>query len=412
MVKQDLPNKVDPDDLLPHQYSVWLYRQRIPSQRFIEDIAETMEKPLIVNDDDEIIDGVRRWLAGLVLGWETIEVIKKSYSSVEAEKQAILRHNDDRDETFSQKMRVALVYEKVVAPILEKRMKEGKSLDEQDDPLLESSEGDTTDAIVADRVGWGETKYWQAKKIWEAKESGDSEAGGVTSNLDDGEVSVNKAYETLNESDEDEDDDDLAPTNMGTLVGEGIPLEEIEFNIVNEEQAAVVVSCDKLLRLFRKIRLPSELRNTQFIHLRFSEHEMSIETTGRQLAFRTTNETSIVRSEYSIHSDFFRKFTMARQNSVGISVMMDKVIEYLDKFAGGRVRLQFHAESNEQLASAILITDGGVQTHLKSPMRWENPSPHSFESTEEFLRHELPVWIPEYKQLADRENKELAEFIL
>jgi len=210
-----------------------------------------MEEPLVINEDGEIIDGVRRWLAVLELNWDSIEFIEKSYSSVEAEQEAILRYNDDRDETFSQKMRVALEYEKVIAPRLEKRMKAGKSLDEQeDDPILNSDEGATTLEIASDRVDWGKSKYRQAKAIWEAKESGDKQAIELVAELDDkdGDISVNGAYEKLEESGE----GGTIPETRGKAAPKEVAKEKI--NIEEPVRAAFPTIVYRFKQLLNRVR--------------------------------------------------------------------------------------------------------------------------------------------------------------
>lgn len=217
----------DPTTLTPHPYNAKLYRQTTPSERFIQDIAVKMEEKPIINEDDEIIDGVRRWLASLELGWDSIDVIERSYPSFEAEKAAILRHNDDRNETFSQKVRVALRYKEEVAPVLEKRMKAGKSANEiEEHPLLESNEGDTANELAADLVGWGGTKLWQAEKIWEARHDSNDAiaelARELVQSLDDPEdkTSVNRAKEKLDQERERQEFED--PVRWSELNSAGL----------------------------------------------------------------------------------------------------------------------------------------------------------------------------------------------
>ena len=166
-----MPADMDPDKLDPHPYNVWIYKQEEREEatpRFTADIQEGgIEQPLVVNEDNEIIDGVRRWMAAKELELPQVPVEKRSYDTLEDEKLAILRHNDDRNETELQKVREGLMYENLVAPKMENRIEAGDVIDD-DDPLLDLTEGDnaTTREIVADRVGWSGTTYYKARYLW------------------------------------------------------------------------------------------------------------------------------------------------------------------------------------------------------------------------------------------------------
>ncbi|MUV60615.1 ParB/RepB/Spo0J family partition protein [Halobacterium sp. CBA1126] len=166
-----MPADVDPDNLEPHPYNEWIYRQEDldeATRRFVADIDEGgIEQPLVVNEDYEIIDGVRRWMAARKLDLSHVPVEERSYGSKEEERLAILRHNDDRHETSLQKVREGLMYEKLVAPQMQDRIEAGDTIDD-DDPLLDLTEGTnaTTREIVADRVGWSGTTYYKARYLW------------------------------------------------------------------------------------------------------------------------------------------------------------------------------------------------------------------------------------------------------
>lgn len=199
-------------DLEPHPFNRDLFRQEKPSSRFIQSVDEELENPIIINHDGEILDGVRRWKAAKELGWQTIQVDKRDYESSEGEKLAILRHNDDREETYSQKMRVALQYEDLVAPIMEKRIHKSNQVEladlSEDSPQLELAEADgkTTREIVGDRIGWSGSKYYHAKRIWEVAKGEDDVSQEITDlgeelvkSLDKDDESVYGAWKTINE---------------------------------------------------------------------------------------------------------------------------------------------------------------------------------------------------------------------
>lgn len=168
-------------ELRKHPISKEIYDQTTDdiSDRFIQDIeANGVEEPIIINEDDRILDGIRRWMAAKrVDDIDSIECIVRSY---EDEEKAILRLNDDRAETFRQKMEVATRYKEKAEDALRERMELGKSLDELDpeeDPAQEFAEGENATAmeLAADRVGWSDETFRKALKIWTRAEEG---AGG------------------------------------------------------------------------------------------------------------------------------------------------------------------------------------------------------------------------------------------
>lgn len=374
----------DPETLYPHPYNARLYRQRTPNQRFIEDVDEKMEDPLVINEDGEIIDGVRRWLAVLALDKDSVEVDERSYASYEEEKEAILRHNDDRDETFSQKMRVALQYEELVVPILEKRMKAGTSLDQQDDdPMLKSDEGATALELAGDRVDWGKDKYRHAKAIWEAKESGDKSAAKLVRQLDDDDISVNKAYQELTEDQGKGGQGEVPDEQRGITLSKGVPVDKIEADIEDPEQASFVLNGKKFNSLLGQIRISGSIQkiDDQFIHLNVSEDGLRMKAVSE---VESVDKTEELRFENLVPPSYFYQYTRT-QESIGISLLIDDLLSYLGILGLPRdLRFQFHGEPDNQLASALFITDGYTQIFLHSPSKWMDAQ-----------LDDPPEWIPE-----------------
>lgn len=178
------------DELEPHEFSTKIFDQDIPNGRFIQSIKEGLEKPLIITESGEVIDGVRRLKAAQVLDWSDIDVEVRSYDDERQRREAILRHNDNREETFSQKVRVALEFEELIAPVMEERMKRGTGVNKSDlnngDILIRAAQGGkkTTRDLVGDRVGWSGDTYRRAKKIWEAANNGEWREDNETIQLD------------------------------------------------------------------------------------------------------------------------------------------------------------------------------------------------------------------------------------
>ena len=160
------------DKLELHDFSKKIFDQDPPNGRFIQNIKDGLEKPLIINEDDEVIDGVRRLKAANILDWDEIDVHVQSFSDEGEEKLAILRHNDYRTETFSQKVSIALKFQKLVASDMKTKMQNDKMLSEpkldDGDLLLQAAEGEnnTTRCLAVDRANWSRGKHRQVKKIW------------------------------------------------------------------------------------------------------------------------------------------------------------------------------------------------------------------------------------------------------
>ncbi|MFC6786401.1 ParB N-terminal domain-containing protein [Halobaculum halobium] len=225
-------------DLEPHPFSEELFKQDEPSSRFIQSIDEELENPIIVNQDGLILDGVRRWKAATALDWDSIPVDTRDYGSTEMEQLAILRHNDDREETFSQKMRIALQYKELVAPMMEKRIEQSEKVDfadlSENSPQLDlaDAEGKTTRELVGDRIGWSGSKFYYARKVWEAAEGGENYSSDISDfakelvkDLDGDKKSVYGAWTDLKERIERESS---SPTNE-------VPWNSIEkANLLNE----------------------------------------------------------------------------------------------------------------------------------------------------------------------------------
>lgn len=353
-------HELNPTNLSPHPYSVRIYRQRVPSKRFIEDIADQMEKPLVVNEEDEIIDGVRRWLAVLELEQNVISAIEKPYPSVEAEKEAILRHNDDREESFSQKMRVALDYEEMIAPRLEERMEAGQSLEEQDDdPLLKSKEGETALEFAANRVGWGQTKYWQAKAVWDARESGDDQARNLVTKLDDGEISVNRAYEDLQDTTKEIRDEDYIPRG---LTDEDVYADE-KRESYGPIQASFETSSSQFGRLLDKTAPYQKLEGTSDDD---QKPDIHLEVRSGAIQMATAEQPGVIQSSHSFSEEFFEDVSLEADSPVGI-VLPNELAELMLGMMNRDIRIELRGSNESHLAEAFIMTDGSLYTWIDAP---------------------------------------------
>ena len=213
--------KIDTSALEPHEFNRHLYRQNTPTERFIDDIKENgIVSPIAVTSANKILDGTRRYLAA-----KEIESIDKvpvrviNTSDRYEERSLILALNDDRDETFEQKVRVAIEYKQQIGPKLQERQKKGKSIEHlDDDPAKNFAAGEKAETrkLVADRVGWSHTTLSYALAIWG---SDCNRRDRLIELLNMDKITIHKAYRELESMGEvgsdsndidDEDDQDAA----------------------------------------------------------------------------------------------------------------------------------------------------------------------------------------------------------
>ena len=225
---------VSVDEIEPADANLDLRPPVQQSERFIRNLDENgLEQPIIVDEDGSIVDGKRRWRAAMMLGYEYIEVTRRSYQSEEELRCSILAVHDTLNEPFIYKARAAKEYIELVAPALEERMKAGKPLDELDeDPLMDvmeevehpnmiSYEGQSVSRyeLAGEYVGWGPQKTKQALDILEEVDNGNEDAKKQIERMaaDDVRESVNSAHAKLfpntRGSAEDEQPDPIAPSS-------------------------------------------------------------------------------------------------------------------------------------------------------------------------------------------------------
>jgi len=211
----------DPITLKPHPLSTRLYgvidpleisgwqadmpaRGSVIQRMDTTDLLESIDRcgilmPLVINEDGIIISGSRRWKAALQVGLTSVPVEVRSFKNEIEEKQAILDYNQNREKTFSQKMREAELLEEIVGRRAKRRMLAGRR-----NPTLIFGEGGSakrhhreTDAIVGAQVRMGKDTLRKGKKIWNKAKQGDWKAAESIEALDEGATSVNAAYTTL-----------------------------------------------------------------------------------------------------------------------------------------------------------------------------------------------------------------------
>lgn len=183
-----------PDELKRHEEHKQIYGEITISDWLVEDIAENgIRDRLIILPDNTVISGWRLRQHSLKAGVDEIQITVKEYEYEWQEREAIVANNQQRNKTFSQRMREAEVLEEV-----EKRratQRQGTRTDLAPD----SAEGDWGE--TAEKVGrsvgiGGSTKYRNAKAIWKAAHEDDESVMQREINaIDSGDQSVGGAYE-------------------------------------------------------------------------------------------------------------------------------------------------------------------------------------------------------------------------
>ena len=207
----------DPKQLKPHPISAGLYLDCLaPGQMLtplevcnevtehmdVSDLIESISRdgilvPLVINENDLIISGTRRWKTALVLGLTSVSVEVKTFQTEIEEKRAILDYNRYRVKTFSQRVKEAKLDKEIASKLAIKRMLAGKR--NPTPTLAQGSEHlGETNAIVGTKVGMGKETFRKAENIFHQAEQGDATAAQLIHDIDNGLITVHGAFVKLN----------------------------------------------------------------------------------------------------------------------------------------------------------------------------------------------------------------------
>ncbi|GEM_PF-4176070 len=215
-----------------------------PKNHFIygkeEDISDLIEslttfgqtRPIIVNQNNEILSGNRRFQTAKAIGMTMMECEVREFDSHEGELEFLLIENVQRAKNTEQKVREAQLWKDIESAKAKKRQStKGKDKDK--------SEFGTTRDVVAKKVGLGSGyNYQKAEKVVNAidqfERSGDT--GKVSALRDSLNKSVNRAIELLNEF------NDPQPNSVTlineTIYDDGVEPEEFIKEIKSIEEKA------------------------------------------------------------------------------------------------------------------------------------------------------------------------------
>lgn len=156
-------------------------------EELAEDIAENgLINPPVVAPDFRLIAGERRLRACRHLGWRQVEVRVMTVRDYEHQLKMEISENENRKEfTFSERVEWARRLEEVERLKARERMEAGVEID----PTENFPQGETRD-IVASQSGFGSGKQYE-----KAKYIADHATPETIHKLDEGEISIHRAYE-------------------------------------------------------------------------------------------------------------------------------------------------------------------------------------------------------------------------
>jgi DNA modification methylase len=185
----------------PHPLNTEVYADRDDiDESFLNSIREQgILEPVVVDEDNTIVSGHRRVSAAEEVGLEEVPVRVEQFESDLSRRESLVHYNQQRDKTFSQKMREAEVLEEIERE--RARQRQGTRTDTSCSDEQEVDSGLARDE-VADEVGFGSgTTYHRAKAIWDARESENNDIAATAENqieqLDEEEQSISGAYSTI-----------------------------------------------------------------------------------------------------------------------------------------------------------------------------------------------------------------------
>lgn len=181
--------EIETDSLIPHPKNIELYGE----DQSITDILPLIEefgikRHLIIDQHNQIVDGVRRWLSAVHLGIETVFCETKNYESDEEVVQDILLYNRYRLKTPRQIFLESRELKKIETEKARERMISGE-------PSVESQRGDVRD-ILAKHYGMGWTKFSELEFVYE----NETKYPKIVQGLDKGDSSVHGAYGKIKKS--------------------------------------------------------------------------------------------------------------------------------------------------------------------------------------------------------------------
>ena len=280
----------------------------------IQELAEDIKtngliNPPVVTPDYELIAGERRLRALKELGYNQIEVrIMTVNDALHQLKLEISENENRKDFSFNEKMTWAKMLEIEYGKIAKENQLSGlKNQESSFDKFLENDKINTNKQ-VAEEVGFGNKEtYRQAKYI---SENADEE---TIKKLDDGQLSINKAYTQLKEK-LSEKENQIAGYELKLKTLENKPpkiidntdyntIETLKKQVINKEKDIDILKRDKDL-LERKVKL-NDSEAKQFGELKKQIEFLTKEKSdiARQIASATELSGLVVRIDNMLKTE-------------------------------------------------------------------------------------------------------------
>ena len=179
---------IEPKNLKIHPLNAEIYEDR-NDPLFEESIEKHgILEPLVVNSDNMILSGVRRWKAAMKFG---LEKIPCRVENPEDEVLAIIEHNRYRQKTPRELYNEYRIIKGREVQKAEERMLAGKHLDDLGQHVAQGR----VKEIAANQLGVSHEHLRRINYIYSRQE--DAPIKPVLEKLDKGEISVRQAYEEV-----------------------------------------------------------------------------------------------------------------------------------------------------------------------------------------------------------------------
>ena len=147
------------DELFPHPDNLRIYGENPYVGDLVTSIKEHgLLRPIIIDQDKRIIDGVRRWTASKTLGLETVPCEIKELGDEESAISAILTYNRYRQKTPRQVFNESRELKRIETEKAQKRMKGGVPISAQGHEKVRD--------IVSSYFDMGHTKFGELESVY------------------------------------------------------------------------------------------------------------------------------------------------------------------------------------------------------------------------------------------------------
>lgn len=182
---------VDPKELKMHPANLEIYHARKgEDEELRKSIGEYgILEPLVVNSQNVIVSGARRWKAALDLG---LKEVPYRVEDPEDEELAIIHYNRYRQKTPMELYNEYRIIKQKEGPKAEERMKAGKAWTQG--PESEMTQGRVRDQ-AAEELNVSSGKLYQIEYVYDRKDQ--EEVKSIAEKLNKDEISVLQAYEQV-----------------------------------------------------------------------------------------------------------------------------------------------------------------------------------------------------------------------